>query len=934
MTCPKEINDFFLSLCKSSQHTDKELIKNAEAYNIEVKDESYRALNRDPFVVFTLTKKVSCLGVFLYVTSGNRSNHIKIYYASDYDFSEDKIIDLGNVQEKEIQKIVKFNEPVNMVRIDFGDYNSSLCFHEIGLKESSEFLYNIEILKKCKTIGEIAWHNKSLIRKAFHEFKYNGLTATISKINAKVDVKSHFEQIDAQFEEYSDKIIVCIHDLSKAGAQLLSYTIVKSLVDTYKFKVVLITLASGELLPLFEEKVSVINLNQTFITEVVHRKQLIAQIDSLKKQGFHYAICNSSATGILTQMLTECGISCIGLVHELPTTLKDYGLTEIAKLHGEYAKTLVFASNYVKNAFLEYTKLSEMNCKIYPQAINKPPKVSRNEARKTILKRYALPDKSRIILGSGVGGLRKGIDAFLEVAKKCISSDTNYIFIWAGTLDKEVKNWILHDIQVLNLSANIKILDFVSDMNIYEAASDIFLMTSREDPFPSTVMEAMYYGTPVISFDHSGGIPELLINNRGIVVGYMDTEAMAVQIHNLYDNPEYYQLVSKTGQDYVETNFNADQYTKDLLTCLEYPFVNRTQVSEPYKAHIRYPLEHDRKKILHFIDNFSTGGSSKLVVDIVEWLGHKYEQVIVANYHPEQIEYVGVDVVTLSESESNEAILKFIFDFKPDIIHVHYWESRWYTKIIDLLEKCSDCVIVENVNIPVAPYVKPYIDKYVFVSNYTLKEYGSDPAKSIVVYPGSDFSFFTRSLEGDYLPDDTIGMVYRLDIDKLTDFSIDVFIRVVQKRPHTHALIVGGGPRYNQYYAKVKQAGLLDNFTFTGFVPYDTLPDYYKKFTIFVAPVWQESFGQVSPFAMNMGIPVVGYNIGALYEITNNATLLADFEDIEQISDILVDLLNNKKRCLEIGQYNAARAKKYFTLEKMIKDYETLYSDLLKKKKT
>ena len=47
-------------------------------------------------------------------------------------------------------------------------------------------------------------------------------------------------------------------------------------------------------------------------------------------------------------------------------------------------------------------------------------------------------------------------------------------------------------------------------------------------------------------------------------------------------------------------------------------------------------------------------------------------------------------------------------------------------------------------------------------------------------------------------------MVYRLDIDKLDKKSIDVFIKVVQKRPQTKAIIIGGGHYLEPYKAAVK----------------------------------------------------------------------------------------------------------------------------------
>ena len=53
-------------------------------------------------------------------------------------------------------------------------------------------------------------------------------------------------------------------------------------------------------------------------------------------------------------------------------------------------------------------------------------------------------------------------------------------------------------------------------------------LTSREDPFPSVVLEALSAGTPVVAFDRSGGIPDMLRETGfGSVVPHGDVDAMA-----------------------------------------------------------------------------------------------------------------------------------------------------------------------------------------------------------------------------------------------------------------------------------------------------------------------------------------------------------------------------------------------------------------------
>lgn len=349
-----------------------------------------------------------------------------------------------------------------------------------------------------------------------------------------------------------------------------------------------------------------------------------------------------------------------------------------------------------------------------------------------------------------------------------------------------------------------------------------------------------------------------------------------------------------------------------------------------YQAQIIHPLNSERPKIIHAIANFFTGGSSRLIVDLVEHLGNKYDQEVVCCYIPDPLAYSGLVLHDFSGNVTEKNIESFLRKKKAQILHVHYWgegDAPWYQKVIQGAVNWP-CILIENVNTPVIPYVNDRVDQYVYVSEYARDYAAYEKAKADVIYPGSNLTLFDR--KDAPIPDDVIGMVYRLDQDKLREDAVQLFIQVVKKRPRTQVLIVGGGEYLNSYQRQVAEAGATANFLFTGYVPYGKLPEYYQRLSIFVAPVWKESFGQVSPFAMSMKIPVAGYRIGALSEILGSEELLAD--NPEDLSDIIVKLLDDRKRRIEIGLKNYQRVHEMFSIGAMVAAYERLYERLLQKK--
>ena len=353
-----------------------------------------------------------------------------------------------------------------------------------------------------------------------------------------------------------------------------------------------------------------------------------------------------------------------------------------------------------------------------------------------------------------------------------------------------------------------------------------------------------------------------------------------------------------------------------------------------YEARIMRPIESSRPKVVHAIANFNIGGSSRLVVDLIERLGHQYEQEIITRFQPDPPSYTGVVIHEHELScvdDLEKGIFSYLCTFRPNLFHVHYWgetDKAWYEAALNAANKFG-CRIVENVNTPVTPYWGEAISRYVYVSDYVLETFGRRDRKSLVIYPGSNFSVFRRKHSVD-APRDCIGMVYRLEEDKLSPQAIDVFIKVVMRRPSTKVLIVGGGALLQTYQKTVQLHGVSNAFRFTGYVSYEELPALYEEMGVFVAPVWKESFGHVSVLAMNYGIPVVGYDVGGLAEILGTREWLAPPGNGDRLADMILDLLQDHAKCSSIGLINKKRAQEKFSVETMIECYRELYAKLLR----
>jgi glycosyltransferase involved in cell wall biosynthesis/2-polyprenyl-3-methyl-5-hydroxy-6-metoxy-1,4-benzoquinol methylase len=354
------------------------------------------------------------------------------------------------------------------------------------------------------------------------------------------------------------------------------------------------------------------------------------------------------------------------------------------------------------------------------------------------------------------------------------------------------------------------------------------------------------------------------------------------------------------------------------------------EIVEPYRVSVAGPFEGRRPRVVHIIANFMTGGSSRLVVDLVEHLSRSYEHEVVTSYSPDPPAYVGLPVHQMRPEAGRDTLVDYLRCFGPDLVHVHYWgdaDQPWYAWAFAAAEKCG-CAIIENINTPVEPHRSPAVRRYVYVSAYVWKNFGNADRHATVIYPGSDHPIFAGSPSAPRSAD-CIGTVYRLEPDKLNENAIEVFIRVLQSRSDTRALIVGGGIYLTPYRSTVRRAGLADRVTFTGYVPYRQLPALYERMSVFVAPVWKESFGQVVPFAMNMGVPVVGYSVGALPELIDDPSLLAPVGDAQQLASIILRLLDDPGARERIARRNRQQAQERFSVASMIDAYAKIYREVL-----
>jgi glycosyltransferase involved in cell wall biosynthesis len=149
------------------------------------------------------------------------------------------------------------------------------------------------------------------------------------------------------------------------------------------------------------------------------------------------------------------------------------------------------------------------------------------------------------------------IIAAIEILSTIISSNICFICI-GGDLsnDRFFKN-----VRIIELPF-IKESSVISD---YYRAADIFLHAAKADNFPTTIIESLSCGTPVIA-TNIGGISEQIIDGEtGFLIQPNDPFSIAKKIELLITHPQMLKVISENASTNAKERFSLELMTSRYL---------------------------------------------------------------------------------------------------------------------------------------------------------------------------------------------------------------------------------------------------------------------------------------------------------------------------------------------------------------------------------
>ncbi len=172
---------------------------------------------------------------------------------------------------------------------------------------------------------------------------------------------------------------------------------------------------------------------------------------------------------------------------------------------------------------------------------------------------------------------------------------------------------------------------------------------------------------------------------------------------------------------------------------------------------------------------------------------------------------------------------------------------------------------------------------------------------------------------------------YNKNFDKGHHFLFQSFKKVVEEIPSAHLLVCGHGSSENIERTRRLALGfnLGNNIHLSGFR--NDVPLLLKNTDILlIASQVFESFGLVAIEAMAYAVPVVATSVGAIPEVVINdeGGYCVPKDDPDNYTNHIIKLLKDNNLRIEQGQKGFQRYKRFFTGERMAKEYaQLIYHD-------
>jgi sugar transferase (PEP-CTERM/EpsH1 system associated) len=238
---------------------------------------------------------------------------------------------------------------------------------------------------------------------------------------------------------------------------------------------------------------------------------------------------------------------------------------------------------------------------------------------------------------------------------------------------------------------------------------------------------------------------------------------------------------------------------------------------------------------------------------------------------------------------------------------------------------------------------RPFVQRYVALSrqieDYLHHGVGVPSSQISQIYNGVDTVRFHPCAQGreplrgaPFQPDDwifgTVGRLQRVK-DHATLLRAFAMARRGAGAAPLRLAIIGGGPLYGELEALARQLRVHEHVWFAG--ERADISELLRGLDAFVLPSRAEGVSNTILEAMAAGLPVIATRVGGNAELVDDGVTgaLVEAGDVPGFAAALLGCAGNAGRARMQGHGGRKRAEQRFSLEAMVRNYESLYEGVL-----
>lgn len=240
--------------------------------------------------------------------------------------------------------------------------------------------------------------------------------------------------------------------------------------------------------------------------------------------------------------------------------INDFSIRLFAKSFSTYdqilfdiAKKLICVSNAVRKEVLQKYHIDKGKLTVIPNAVDHHRFVPLKQGE----------DEETILYVGRLASV-KGLDMLIYASKYVLKQEPQVVFKIVGGGNIQYYEKLARKLQVDNSFNFIGGLDHHELHTIYQNSS-VFVLPSFYEGLPTTILEAMSCGMPVVATDIPGISEVVRDKETGLLVPPKDPKALADAIIKLLKDEELRRKMGEAGRKRVEEEFTWDRITKKIV---------------------------------------------------------------------------------------------------------------------------------------------------------------------------------------------------------------------------------------------------------------------------------------------------------------------------------------------------------------------------------